>query len=93
MRHALLLAVVLLGSGCAYRYIYSVQDTPVPVEDGRPSSIVNVAEYRSFLFFSRIKDVWYECRSPEPGVLDCVKRCDVRDEDGRLVSCSVIRAL
>ena len=85
----LLLGVTLLGSGCTYRYIYSAQDTPVATDSGRPSTIINNIETTWYGPIPISKDVWYECRN-DGNTLDCVRLCDVKNEDGDKIRCSFI---
>lgn len=82
----LLLGATLLSSGCSYRYVYGVQDTPIASESGRPSTIVHTMEYKYYVLFAFVKDVYYECRN-DGGALDCVKICDVKNEDGDKIKC------
>lgn len=82
----LLLGLTLLTSGCTYRYIYSAQDTPIATDSGRPSTIVNAIETKFFVLFGWSKDVYYECRN-DAGKLDCVKICDVKNEEGEKINC------
>lgn len=85
----LLLGLTLLTSGCTYRYVYGVQDTPIATDSGRPSTIVNAAEYKYYVLFALVKDVYYECRN-DAGKLDCVKICDVKNEEGEKIKCRFI---
>lgn len=82
----MLLGVALLSSGCTYRYIYSASDTPIATDAGRPSTIVNAIETKFFVIFAISKDVYYECRN-DAGKLDCVKICDVKNEEGEKIKC------
>jgi hypothetical protein len=82
----LLLGATLLSAGCSYRYVYGVEDTPIATESGQPSSIVNALEYKYYVLFAFVKDVYYECGN-DGGKLDCVKLCDVKNEDGQKIKC------
>lgn len=82
----MLLGLTLLSSGCSYRYVYAVDDTPIQTESGRPSSIVNALEYKYYVLFALVKDVYYECRN-DGDKLDCVKLCDVKNEEGEKIKC------
>ena len=85
----ILLGLVLLTSGCTTRYIYGVQGTPISTDAGRPSTIVQVAETTWYAFIPVMKDVYYECRN-DGGKLDCVRTCDVKNEEGEKVKCMPI---
>jgi hypothetical protein len=84
-----LLGALTLSSGCTYRYVYSVEDTPVTTDAGRPSTIVNTIETTWYAFIPLSKDVYYECRN-DGGSLDCVRLCDVKNEDGDKIRCRFV---
>jgi hypothetical protein len=84
----LLLASAML-SGCSYRYVYGVQDTPIQTASGKPSTIVHTMEYKYFVLFAFVKDVYYECKN-DAGSLDCVKICDVKNEEGEKIKCQFV---
>lgn len=88
MKHLipLLLGATMLASGCSYRYVYAVDDTPIQTDAGRASSIVNALEYKYYVLFAQVKDVYYECRN-DGDKLDCVKLCDVKNEEGEKIKC------
>jgi len=82
-----LLASVLM-TGCTYRFVYGVQDTPIQTASGKPSSIVHTIETKWFPF-PIPKDVYYECKN-DGGTLDCVKICDVKNEEGEKIRCQFL---
>jgi hypothetical protein len=85
--NTLLLGLTLLGStGCLQRYIYSVQDTPVATPNNNPSSVLSVVETRWYAIVPVAKDVYYECARSGTN-LNCVKLCDVKNEEGQKVRC------
>lgn len=86
----LLLGAALLGSsGCTYRYIYGVQDTPIATATGNPSTVLEVVETKWWVFFPVQKDVYYECTRNGTD-LDCIRLCDIRNEEGDKVRCRFI---
>jgi hypothetical protein len=91
MKHILplLLGAALLGSsGCTYRYIYSVSDTPVETASGQPSTILGVTETKFYAIVPITRDVYYEC-GKNGTQLDCTRLCDVKNEEGKRIRCTI----
>ena len=89
MKHMipLLLGAVLFGSsGCTLRYVLGVQDTPVATASGQATTILQVRETTWYAVFPHIQMVYYEC-GKDGDVLDCVRTCNVNNEEGDRIRC------
>jgi len=82
----LLLALLGLGlagtPACTSRQILSVEDAP----GGGGTTILTTLDVKNYVIWGQAKYVFWECGSDTDG-MHCVKRCDVRDDQGDKLLC------
>ncbi len=76
--------LLLFAAGCSGRMITSVENGYGPVETR--TVILSTLETKSFIVAGQTRQVWWECAEKTDG-LHCKRTCDVKDDEGDLLTC------
>ncbi|MCO4748146.1 MAG: hypothetical protein KC912_25355 [Proteobacteria bacterium] len=80
-----LLAAMVLSSGCSYRFIQSIEDGPSAM-DGTRTTVLRTYDTKRWVILNQQKIVHWECAEDAQG-LTCRQTCDVKDDEGELLAC------
>jgi hypothetical protein len=75
---------VLATSGCMSRHILSVEDGAQ--QGAGQTTLLTTLEMKNYLLFGVSKRVFWTC-GPQGGGLSCEQVCDVKDDEGEVITC------
>lgn len=87
MRHlklAMVCGALVAATGCLSRTVLGVEDSL----DGQ-TTIINTFDVTNYVVFAKAKYVYWECAGTGDA-LNCVKRCDVKDDEGEKLLCKAV---